>query len=235
MDMRNTKLATAMAAIAIAPWVIASATADGIDSNSTKVMITGNGTAPQETRIITMGAGVSSFATDAGSAWRENAEALEDLREQLGRHGISSKDVRSENLSLSQSSRSEDSRTIKGFEVRHNLTIIFRDINKTGAVLDALVEAGANQIDGPRFSWEATEPALAVARAAAIRDANHRAHFYARALGLKVKRVVTMRDSGGFASGQAALRTAYAESPTVVSPGQDVVRLSVSGEYELVR
>lgn len=234
MNSQTRKVAAAVALIAVAPWMVASAVSDPAD-NSTKVMIVGNGTAPQETRVITMGAGVTTFATDASRAWQDNAEAIEELRAQLGRHGITARDVRTENLNLSPSSKREDGRTIEGFEVRHGLTVVFRDIGKTGVVLDALVDAGANQVNGPRFSWEAGEPALAVARAAAIRDANNRAHFYARTLGLKVKRVVTMRDSGGYASGQPALRTAYAEAPTVVSPGEDVVRVSVSGEYELVR
>lgn len=238
MKRQSAKVVGAIAVVAIAPWIIASSASSEIDSNATRVMITGIGAAQQNTRLITMQAGVTSFATSAKRAWEDNAGAMEDLRAELRRYGIEEKDVRTTGLSLSPETEYENGkRQIKGFNVRHSLTVVFRDIDRTGAVLDALVEAGAKEIHGPSFSWEAGDQALAVARADAIRDANDRAHFYAKALGLRVKRVVTMHDGGGYASGQpAAIRTYNEESGgTKVSEGEDTVRVSIRGEYELVR
>lgn len=238
MKRPNAKVIGAIAVAAVAPWLIASSSTSEVDSNATRVMITGTGAAPQKTRIITMQAGVHSFATSAKRAWEDNAEAMEDLRAELKRHGVEPKDIRTTNLRLSpQTDYENGDRRVKGFGVQHNLTVVFRDISSTGAVLDALVDAGAKEIHGPSFSWEAGDQALAVARAAAIRDANDRANFYAKALGLKVKRVVTMHDGGGYASGQpAAVRTFNEESGGAkVSEGEDTVRVSIRGEYELVR
>lgn len=237
MKSQGTKILAAAAIVAVAPWIIASSTTARTDSESTTITINGTGAAPQNTRLITMQAGVTSFATSAKRAWEDNADAMEDLRAELRRHGVEDKDIRTTNLHLSPETKYEGgSRQIKGFNVRHNLTVVFRDIDSTGAILDALVDAGAKEISGPSFSWEAGDQALAVARAAAIRDANSRAHFYAKALGLKVKRVVKMSDSGGYASGQPALRTYdVAPSRTEIARGEDTVRVSVHGEYELVR
>lgn len=126
----------------------------------------------------------------------------------------------------------EAAKEIQGFEVRHDLTVVFRDISNAGPILDALVDAGANQVSGPRFSWQAGEQATAVARAAAIREANERAQFYAKALGLRVKRVVSMRDGGGYASGDAIVVTG-SRVATQISPGEDRVRVSIQADYEL--
>ncbi len=225
-----------MAVVALAPWMIAASTDQKLSDNSTLVSITGTGTAPQKTQLLTMTAGVETFAVNPERAWRDNARALENLRARLKRSGIDERDIRTANLNLQEASRHENGETTRGFEVRHNLTIIFRDVARTGEVLDALVDAGAKQISGPRFSWEAGDAALAAARAEAIRDANQRAHFYAKALGLKVRRVVTMRDNGGYASPEPRADAMIAAGPgTQVSPGQDLVRLSVHGEFELVR
>lgn len=225
--------ATALVLIAVAPWIIGSTADRHVDENSTTVSITGLGTAPQAARLLTMDAGVTSFATSAGRAWRDNADSLDDLRSELSRYGVRPEDIRTSSLDLSPTTKHEDGDDIKGFEVRHNLTITFRDINSAGQILDALVKAGANQIRGPRFSSDAGDQALTIARTAAIRDANTRAQFYARALGLRVKRVVTMRDGGGYASPQP-VPLAYS-APTQISGGEDNVRVAVQGEYELVR
>jgi hypothetical protein len=225
----------AVAAVAVAPLLIAASSESAVADNSTRVMINGLGDAPQKTRLLTMTAGVISFDTDPESAWRDNADAIARLRGRLSRYGIKDEDIRTTSLNLSPRTKYENHQETVGFEVTHNLTIVFRDINRTGVVLDALVDAGAKSISGPRFSWEAGEPALAVARAKAIADANQRAQFYAKALGLRVRRVVSMRDGGGYASGQPGLPAMAYSRGTEIAPGEDTVRLSVYGEYELVR
>jgi uncharacterized protein YggE len=229
------KYLAALGLLAVSPWLIASASQDRVSDNSTMVSITGQGTAQQDTRLAVMQAGVTSFATSAGRSWRQNYEAMAELRSELRRQGIPDKDVRTTSLALSERTKHEDGDDIKGFEVRHNVTVVFRDIDRTGAVLDALVKAGATQIMGPTFSWDANDRAQQIARVAAIRDANQRAQFYARSLGLRIKRVVSIRDGNGYASAQPAAMVRYEGGGTHVSPGEDTVRVAISGEYELVR
>lgn len=231
----GSKYMVALGLLAVSPWLIASAPQDRVTDNSTLVSITGQGTAQQDTRLAVMQAGVTSFATSPSRAWRQNYEAMAKLRSELRRQGIPDKDVRTTSLALSERTKNDDGDEIKGFEVRHNVTVVFRDIDRTGAVLDALVEAGANQIMGPSFSWEANDRAQQIARVAAIRDANQRAQFYAQSLGLRIKRVVSIRDGNGYASAQPAPMLRYEGGGTQVSPGEDTVRVAISGEYELIR
>jgi len=231
------KLIPVLAAVAVAPWLIAASieATSGEDAN-TRVDIVGYGTAPQAVKLLTMQAGVTAFATSASKAVADNAATMDMIRRQLVRQGIDPKDVRTGTLSLGPSTKRRDSGpSIDGFEVRHTLSITFRDVAKTGAVMDVLVAAGANQISGPSFSNQSTPEAEAPARLAAIRDAEQRAQFYAKTLGMKVKRVVTMRDGGGYASPQPAMAFEVSQQGTQVSPGLDVVRVSVIAQYELTR
>lgn len=232
------KLIPVLAAVAVAPWLIAATieATSGEDSN-TRIDIVGYGTAPQAAQLLTMRTGVTSFAATASRAVADNAASMAAIRRQLARQGIDPKDVRTGDLNLQPGTRRENpDREIRGFEVRHTLSIVFRDIAKTGAVMDILVAAGATQVSGPSFSHEATPEAQAPARLAAIRDAEQRAQFFAKTLGMKVKRVVTMRDGDGYASPEPVMAlTDVAQQGTQISPGSDVVRVSVVAQYELTR
>ena len=222
MEIRlNRKHFLALAGLAVAPWLIAATIEAATNDNVTRVNIVGYGTAPQPVQLLTMSAGVETFDTSASAAMGENSTAVAAIRRDLARYGVAADDVRTSQLNLQPSSRSDEanpSRTIKGFRVTHTLTVTFRDVGKTGAVMDALVAAGANQINGPRFSSEARPEILGPARLAAIRDAEQRAQFYAKALGMKVKRVVTMRDGGGYASPQPAMMRLDAGNGTNLAP-----------------
>ena len=229
--MRSGQRIVAIILACAAPYLIA-ATSPEVGPNGTLISIAATGTAPQETRLVTMQAGVNSFATSAGRAWQNNAAAISKLKAQLAVYGVAPEDVRTTNLQLYPTTKHEAAKEIQGFEVRHDLTVVFRDISNAGPILDALVDAGANQVSGPRFSWQAGEQATAVARAAAIREANERAQFYAKALGLRVKRVVSMRDGGGYSSGDAIVVTG-SRVATQISPGEDRVGVSIQADYEL--
>jgi uncharacterized protein YggE len=236
-DYRRT-LIFGLGLAATAPWIIGATTSTSSSDkpgNNTIVSIVGTGVSQQSAQLITINAGVSSFGTDASDAMRQNSTAMAQIRAELRRAGIDPKDIRTQGMHLSPGNKYEDHETIKGFNVMHNVSIVFRDIDKSGAVLDTLVKAGANQIDGPRFSTDPDKRVTEIARTAAIRDANDRAQYYARNLGLRVKRIVTMRDSQGYASSQpaVAMRIDVAPGGTEISEGQDVVRVSVSADYEL--
>ncbi len=81
----NRKHFAALAVVAAAPWLIAASieAATGEDNN-TRVDIVGYGTAPQEVRLLTMSAGVETFATSASRAMADNAGTVAGIRRALG-------------------------------------------------------------------------------------------------------------------------------------------------------
>jgi uncharacterized protein YggE len=233
MERNGKRLAAAVAIVAVTPWIIATSIDRAPAPQGTIVSISGTGSAPQTVRLITIAAGVSTRAKTASAAMRENADLMAEVRAKLRRFGIADKDIRSVGLTLSPYDEPDHRRA--GFDARHMLAVTFRDVEQSGHVLDTLVDAGATDIRGPAFSWEPGEQALDQARAAAVRDADRRADFFARALGMKIKRVVSMRDNGGYASGRPEAAAYAPRAGTEISPGEDVVRASVGGEYELVK
>ena len=117
------------------------------------------------------------------------------------------------------------------------MIVRFRDIASTGKILDALVEQGANQISGPNLSIEHPEAALDEARVKAIATARARADLYARSLGMRIVRVVSVSESGGYAPPPPMppmVMAARAErDQTAIDPGEQKLQVAVSMIFEL--
>ena len=86
---------------------------------------------------------------------------------------------------------------LTGYSASNQLNVRFRDIAKSGDILDALVAEGANSINGPSLTIDKPEEALDEARAKALGVGRARAELYARALGMRVARLVSVSESGG--------------------------------------
>jgi hypothetical protein len=69
-----------------------------------------------------------------------------------------------------------------------------RKLDTLGKTLDAVVKAGGNTINGVTFSVDQPEKFQNDARVEAIKDAAAKAELYAKAVGYKVKRIVTISE-----------------------------------------
>jgi uncharacterized protein YggE len=117
------------------------------------------------------------------------------------------------------------------------VSVRFRDIGETGKILDALVSEGANQISGPNLTIDKPEAALDEARVKAIATGRARADLYARALGMRVVRLLSVSESGGYAVPPPMPMYARAEmaqdASTKIDPGEQKIQVSVSMSFEL--
>ena len=117
-----------------------------------------------------------------------------------------------------------------------------RDISKIGAIIDAAVAAGGNEVNGISFSHQNPDEQLNAARTNAIAVARARADLYARALGTSVKRVIAVDESGA-TRGAERLEDMTNQLPQVfaaqgpvhtrVAPGLVDTRVTLSVAFEL--
>lgn len=133
---------------------------------------------------------------------------------------------------------------IVGYRATNAVSIKQRKPGDFGKVIDALVKAGANRVNGPNFILEDSASTEEEARSGAIADARKRAEFYAAAAGLKVVRIVMIDEGrtsglssssrGGTEFGflQAMEYDAYYE-PTPVSSGELTITGSIGMLFEL--
>jgi uncharacterized protein YggE len=232
-------LAAMMASAAMATPVMADA--QTLQMAGTRLDVTARGEVRRVPDVAVISAGVVTQSTDAGTAMSDNAARIARVVAALKKAGIADKDIATSSISLSPQYRYNNNEppVITGYQANNQLTIRFRDIGKSGAIIDALVKEGANQVNGPSMEIDKPEAALDEARIMATKAARARADLYASALGLKVKRVVSLseQDSGSpqpvpmmFARSVAADAGA---AKTAVMAGEQGIGVTVSVVFEL--
>lgn len=188
--------------------------------------------------LVTIMAGVTTRAPQAEAALRDNAVRMERVRDALRRLGIAPRDIQTGSISLHQDfqhSERGEARPI-GYVATNQLSIRFRDIERAGPIIDALVAQGVNNVNGPAFGLEDRDAALDEARAEALRTARQRADLYARALGTRVRRIVSVSESGqhGGPIMVTGARVASAEmADTRIEPGEQRVAATLTVSFEL--
>lgn len=190
--------------------------------------------------LAVLSAGVVTQAADAAGAMRENAGRMERVIAALRRAGVAERDIQTSNVSLNPQYRYSENvpPVITGYQATNTVTVRFRDIRRSGAILDVLVREGANQINGPTLTLDQPQAAEDEARTDAIRKARARATLYAQAAGLRVKRILSISESGGYAPpppmpmmqrGMAM----DAAAKTDIVPGEQTVSIAVNVSFEL--
>ena len=194
--MKRAALAAAVAAAAVATATAAPVFAQQQPATLTLSAESEVQTAPDQAVI---GAGVVTTATEAGAALADNSARMNRVMAALRQAGVESRDIQTSGLSVRPQYRYQQNEApvLTGFEAVNRVEVRLRDGARVGAVVDALVAAGGNQIDGPSFTVADPEPLLDRARADAVRKALKRATLYAEAAGLRVERVLSIEEGGG--------------------------------------
>jgi len=110
--------------------------------------------------------------------------------------GVESRDVETTSFTISprRDYRSDRPDSILGYWVNNEVSVTIRDLGSVGQVLQAAVDAGANTISGLAFSLADPEPAKETARARAVADARRRAEVLAEAAGVRLGKVLSIRE-----------------------------------------
>jgi len=205
----------------------------------TRLDISATGEATRVPDVAIISAGVVSRAATASAAIQDAADRMERVRAALKRAGVADRDIQTSNISLNPEYRYPDNQApqLTGYTASNQVTVRFRDIRSSGKILDALVTQGANQINGPNLTIDKPEAALDEARAAAVATGRARADLYARSLGMRVVRLVSMSESGGYAVPPPAppspmMMEARAAS-SKIDPGEQKLQVSLAMVYEL--
>jgi uncharacterized protein YggE len=188
---------------------------------------------------VVFNAGVVTRSPQAETAIRDNAAQIARIRAALTRAGIATADIQTGSISLSQDYRPDPAGSGEarpnGFVASNNLSIRFRDVARAGRIIDALVAAGANNINGPSFEISGRAEAVDEARMQAVAVARARADAYARALGTRVRRIVAVSEASPIRDMPVQeFAVARAQSAdTQIEPGQLTVSANVTVTFEL--
>lgn len=206
---------------------------------STRLDVTATGEVSQVPDLVLISAGVVTRGATAAEAIGRNSERMEAVRAALRRAGIAERDIQTANLSLNPDYRYEQNQPpqLMGYSAQNQLSVRFRDVRRAGAILDALVAAGANTISGPSFALDKPEAALDEARVRAIAAGRARADLYARSLGMRVVRLVSVSEGGGSYGPPVPMAVATtadsAAARTEIVPGEQKLQVTLAMSFEL--
>jgi hypothetical protein len=178
-------------------------TASGYNPAQT-ITVVGQGSASIEPDIARISIGVETSAETVAEAVTENEAKMESILAALVELGINEKDIQTMHYSI-QIERYPEPRVASAepeeakptYRVSNMANVTIRDLDMVGDVLDAVVEAGANNIWGVSFSVDDPEAAQAEARANAIENAGTRAADLAALSGVELGPVMSISEIVG--------------------------------------
>ncbi|GMM94036.1 SIMPL domain-containing protein [Qipengyuania sp. MTN3-11] len=199
-----------------------------------------------EPDVATVGTGVTTDAPTAVEALRRNSAEMDRLVRLIRALGIPEEDIQTAriNLNARYDYRNGQSPRFLGYQASNQVTVKLREIDRVGEVLDAFVEAGATNINGPYFSIENDVEAKATARRRALERGQRQAEDYARIAGYRGVRLIqvaeAIRSSGrermesdAIVVTGARLQSAAPAPP--VAPGVVATGVAIALTYEMTR
>lgn len=193
-------------------------------------------TRPDEARFI---AGVQTNAATAGAASAGNNAMMARVVAALERLGVRADDVQTRSITLSRIGYGPE----RGrYQANNMVEIRIRDLKRVSDAIAATTEAGANLMSGPNMAVSDPEAGSRSAYAQAYKAARARADAYAAAAGLKVARILAIRDGGESGpapyAGDAVVAQASPPPPAAPPPflpGMNTNEVRVRADFALSR
>jgi uncharacterized protein YggE len=203
------------------------------------ITVVGEGDVQVAPDQVTVSLGVTTEAKTAAEALQANSSRMAELLKTLKANNIADKHVQTSNFHISpQQVFDRDGQRppkVVGYTVTNQVTVKILEIAKLGAILDAVVQAGSNQVQGVTFSVADPQPHLDQARRKAVADAKHRASEYAAAAEVKlgkprmIQETVASPPRPMFA--QAMRGVAAADAP--IAAGEQTISAQVTVVYAI--
>ena len=129
-------------------------------TNARTLTMSGQGEVRAAPDTVTLSAGVSSEAPTAAAALAANTARMQSVFAALKKLGVEDKDMQTANFSVSPqiANAANQPPHVTGYQVSNQLQVRLDDVAKLGPALDALVTAGANQMNGIDFAIKDSAP-----------------------------------------------------------------------------
>lgn len=180
--------------------------------------------------------GVVTRAATARQAVQDNTRAMTAVFDALRRAGVTGNDVQTSQLSVTPvyADRHEPNSSelaIIGYETRNTVSAKVRDTAGVGSVIDAMVSAGANNIENVSFGAEDSSAAMDEARRTAVATLLARAGLFAEAAGFELCGIVNMSEAFARPPMAMMMRVIDDEASTPVAAGQLSISATINADF----
>ena len=234
--------ALALALFALAACTVPAAQAQVTEEAATDstqgIAVTGTGSSRGTPDVMLVNLGVSVVADQVGQATTEASQLAADVIAAVRGQGVAKEDIQTTDYSIyPEYDYSGDRERIVGYRVTNMLQVTVRDIDKSGAIIDAATTAGgdASQVGGVSLVIEDDAGMIQQARESAWEDATAKAEQLAELAGVTLGEPVSITETTDSAppaipyAEEAALDAAR----TPIEPGRQNVEVTVKVVYSI--
>jgi uncharacterized protein len=203
------------------------------------IVLTGHGEVTTAPDIAVLSLGVATHSKSAKDALKTNTAAMQKLFAVLKAAGIADKDMQTSGFSVNPRYDYGDGKSpprADGFDVANSVAITVRKLDQLGAVLDAAVGAGSNQINGLSFGVDNPASFADEARKRAALDARRKAEIYATAADFILGPIISISEGNAYQPQPVVFARAKMESDAAAVPiaqGEQVITVDVNIVWEI--
>lgn len=233
------KVIASISALFLALGLVAYSALPASAAESSKhITVSGIGTSTVAPDAVRFYASVSVIAKSNKEALASASKSATAVRGALRDSGIATKDIKTSSLTVyPEYNYSQDKgQELIGYRATQSFTVVIRKADSAGAVIDAVVGAGGDnvQINGVAPFLLNGAAATEKAREAAVADAKARANSYAKYLGVSLGRVLSLTEvNAPVYNFPVMAKGAAAEDATQIDLGETEVTVTVTVRWSL--
>ena len=204
------------------------------------ISVSGTGTATGTPDIANLALGVSVRDKTVAGAKATADASVQAILTALKDNGVADKDITTSNFRVYEDYDYTDRGRVRlGYVVDYDLKVTVRSIDSTGAVIDAAITAGGDNVVFDRLAYSFSDKTgmELKARQAAVKDMRGKAAQMAGFSGRQLGKLMVISESPvaevfGTVREVAAQAAMFADSSSL-PVGEDEIRVTVHGVYEL--
>ncbi|MFC4532270.1 SIMPL domain-containing protein [Sphaerisporangium dianthi] len=198
-------------------------------AETVELSVVGRGVVQAPSDVMRINVGVEVRRERAGEAYAAVKVAGLKLTRALLAAGVAEQDVRTSDLSLG--AEYDKYPKVVGYRATEGAEALVRDLSRADAVVDAVAGVGEEvRLNGISFEVSKEAALVKAARAAAFRDAQHKARQYAVLSGRRLGRVLKLEEEGDSPPSRFAMMSEKGS----INPGHGSVTITVRVVYELI-
>lgn len=225
--------------------------------SSNVISVSGSGEAFAVPDIATFSFGVEATGKNVNEAQKQVNKIVDEALSKVKAQGVSDKDIKTTDYNAYPKYQYLNAvcptiasangaptycppgkQVLEGYTVSETITVKVRKVDDAGTILGEIGGAGVTNVSGLTFTVDDPSAVETEARAEAIAEAKTKAEELAKALGVKIVRIVSFNENGGgyptptFMKVESA-GAAASDSVANISVGQNKVTSNVTITYEI--
>ena len=164
------------------------------------VSFSGEGKVVAKPDIARVNLSIITDATTSKAAQDDNSKKSKAVTDYLKKQGVEDKDIKTTGYNIYPQYKYPPyggQPTVTGYQVNESLEVKIRDLEKVSNILDGVVGAGANQVNGLSFEIDNPEELKTEARKKAIEDAKKKADELEGQVGIRLGKIINFSENTG--------------------------------------